>query len=141
MVAVSSYAATIPVNIGLTSTCSGPCSYSLTANPTGTPPYNYVWTPAAPNAATISGLCAGAGTYSGKVTDSLDNTGTASKTLPPVDLVATQSQVNLTCNGVCTGSATVVASGGVAPYTYSWAPSGGSGATASSLCSISYTVT
>jgi hypothetical protein len=59
----------------------------------------------------------------------------------PPPLTATQSQVNLSCNGVCNGSATVVASGGTSPYTYSWSPSGGSGATASSLCATNYIVT
>ncbi|MDH4473752.1 MAG: T9SS type A sorting domain-containing protein [Fluviicola sp.] len=59
----------------------------------------------------------------------------------PPPLTATQSQVNLTCNAVCTGSATVVASGGTTPYTYSWSPSGGTGATASSLCAGTYTCT
>ena len=56
-------------------------------------------------------------------------------------LSATQSQVNLTCNGICNGQAQVVASGGTAPYTYAWSPSGGSGATASSLCAGNYTCT
>jgi hypothetical protein len=56
-------------------------------------------------------------------------------------LSATQSQTNLACNAICSGSATVVASGGVSPYTYNWSPSGGSGATASSLCNGSYTCT
>lgn len=58
---------------------------------------------------------------------------------PP--LSATQSQVNILCHGMCTGSATVVASGGVAPYTYSWSPSGGTMATASALCVGTYTCT
>ncbi len=56
-------------------------------------------------------------------------------------LTATQSQVNTFCNGACNGSAKVVASGGVAPYTYSWSPSGGSAATASGLCAGTYTCT
>jgi SprB repeat/Secretion system C-terminal sorting domain len=57
----------------------------------------------------------------------------------PPPLTATQSQVNLACNAVCNGSATVVASGGTSPYTYAWSPSGGTGATASSLCAGTYT--
>jgi hypothetical protein len=60
--------------------------------------------------------------------------------IPPA-LTATQSQTNLTCNAVCNGTATVVASGGNSSYTYSWSPSGGSAATASSLCAGSYTCT
>lgn len=60
---------------------------------------------------------------------------------PATPLGATISGTNLTCNGICTGSATVTPSGGVSPYTYSWAPSGGSGSTASSLCAITYTCT
>ena len=48
---------------------------------------------------------------------------------------------NVTCNGGSNGTATVSASGGQAPYTYSWSPSGGTGATASGLSAGTYTVT
>src|SRR6185436_17227277 len=58
-----------------------------------------------------------------------------------VPLSATQSQTNASCFGVCNGSATVTASNGTPPYFYSWSPSGGSGATASSLCAGNYTCT
>lgn len=57
---------------------------------------------------------------------------------PYVALSATGSSTG-TC--ACTGTATVVASGGIAPYTYSWAPSGGTNATATALCAGSYTCT
>lgn len=39
------------------------------------------------------------------------------------------------------GTASVVAAGGTAPYTYSWSPSGGNGATATGLSAGTYTVT
>lgn len=51
------------------------------------------------------------------------------------------SQVNINCNGQCIGSATVSTSGGTAPFTYSWFPSGGNGPTASNLCAGTYSVT
>lgn len=56
-------------------------------------------------------------------------------------LSATGSSTNLTCNAVCNGTATVTASGGTAPYTYAWAPSGGTGSTATGLCANNYTCT
>jgi hypothetical protein len=50
---------------------------------------------------------------------------------------------NLSCNGVSTGSATVTASNGTAPYTYAWSGSaaGNTGATANNLAAGTYTVT
>ncbi|RTQ53606.1 hypothetical protein EJV47_02390 [Hymenobacter gummosus] len=51
------------------------------------------------------------------------------------------AQTNVSCNGGANGSATVTASGGTAPYQYSWSPSGGTGATANNLATGGYTVT
>ncbi|MGP8214279.1 MAG: T9SS type A sorting domain-containing protein [Bacteroidia bacterium] len=45
------------------------------------------------------------------------------------------------CNGSTNGSAIVTPSGGVAPYTYTWAPAGGSDSTATGLAPGTYTVT
>jgi len=50
------------------------------------------------------------------------------------------SHTNPTCNGG-TGTASVTASNGSSPYTYSWSPSGGTNATATGLTAGSYTVT
>ena len=56
-------------------------------------------------------------------------------------LSATSSGTNVSCNGGSNGSASVIASGGVASYTYVWSPSGGTGATATGLSANSYTCT
>ena len=48
--------------------------------------------------------------------------------------------INPKCNGNADGSATVTASGGTAPYTYNWSPTGGTQATASNLASGTYKV-
>jgi hypothetical protein len=51
------------------------------------------------------------------------------------------TQTNVSCNDGNDGSATVTASGGTRPYSYSWAPSGGNDSTATALAAGSYTVT
>jgi hypothetical protein len=49
--------------------------------------------------------------------------------------------INVSCYGGTNGSATVGVAGGIGPFTYLWAPSGGSGPIASGLSAGSYTVT
>ena len=52
------------------------------------------------------------------------------------------SFVDPTCGGGCNGTATVSLTDGVPPYTYSWAPSGGTSSTATGLCGgMGYVVT
>ena len=98
----------------------------------GTAPFTYAWSPSGGSGATASGLCAGS--YTCTATDAAGCSGTQTFTITqPPQITATQSQVNVSCNGACNGSATVVASGGTGTYTYAWAPSGGTGATASGL--------
>lgn len=54
-------------------------------------------------------------------------------------LVVTTSSTSVSCFGGNDGTATAVVSGGTAPYTYTWSPSGGSAATAPNLTAGTYT--
>ncbi len=60
--------------------------------------------------------------------------------IPPTPLSATLSLTNVKCNGGMDGSATVIPSGGIAPYTYSWS-NGQKTTTATGLSAGNYTVT
>ncbi len=106
----------------------------------GTSPYTYSWSPSGGSAPIASGFAAG--TYTLTVTDNLGCVFSSSVTItqPPV-LTSTTSVTNETCNYLNNGTATASAAGGTAGYTYSWAPSGGSAITASSLAAGTYTVT
>lgn len=84
--------------------------------------------------ATASGSnCSGGGTVTWSLTLQYRVTGSF--------VSATNSQTNVTCFGGNDGSAKVSPSGGVAPYTYSWSPSGGTEASASGLLAGNYTCT
>jgi len=130
--------------------CPGQNTGSVTASGQGTGPWDYTWQNGAGTTIqtannvngnnTINNLAPG--NYS---ITAVDNTGCSATvnftiTAPPA-LVANIVPVPVTCNGGTNGSATVNVVGGTAPYTYNWAPSGGTAATTSGLSTGTYTVT
>ncbi len=86
----------------------------------GTAPYIYSWnTIPAQTLATATGLAAG--TYSVLVTDAKGCTTSSPVTITePLGMTATTSQTDVFCSGDSTGTATVVATGGIGSYIYSW---------------------
>ncbi len=108
----------------------------------GTGPYSYSWTPSGGTASTASNLTAGTYTCTVRDANNCSNVVVVSITQPAAVLSASLvSQQNVLCFGTSTGSATVGASGGVPPYTYSWSPSGGSAVNATNLTAGTYTCT
>ncbi|MGL4598983.1 MAG: T9SS type A sorting domain-containing protein, partial [Bacteroidia bacterium] len=107
----------------------------------GTPGYTYIWSPSGGTNALEIGLTAG--TYTCVATDANGCTTSQSFTITdPALLVATAvSQTNVSCNGGTNGDATVSVTGGTPNYSYAWAPSGGSNATASGLAAGIYVCT
>ncbi len=106
----------------------------------GVPPYTYIWTPPVGTGACVSGLSAG--TYTVEVKDASCDSSVFVKTLTTVNVnIVTSVTADEKCFGQCIGSATASANGGVAPYTYNWAPAGGNTPSASNLCAGTYTIT
>jgi len=94
--------------------------------------YTYSWWPSGGTASTANGL--GANTYTCTITDAFNTVITKTITITQPDvLTAAGSKTDVLCNGQNNGTATVYPSGGTPGYTYSWSPSGGNSATATSL--------
>ena len=108
----------------------------------GTGAYSYSWAPTGDTTTTVNNLPGGV--YTITVTDINGCTFTASVTVnvtgaPSLTITA---QVNVLCVGDSTGQATVNASGGSAPYTYSWSTVPvQTSATAAGLSAGTYSVT
>lgn len=136
-------ASALAVNASVTANvlCFGDATGSANATASGgTSPYQFSWSHGA-NTASVSGLIAG--TYVVTITDANGcfNTATVIITQPAAALaVSLLSSQNVNCFGNATGSATVDATGGTAPYTYAW-NNGASTASITGLTAGSYTVT
>ncbi|MEO8087050.1 MAG: CotH kinase family protein [Bacteroidota bacterium] len=107
----------------------------------GVSPYTYAWLPIGGSNSTATNLPAGS--YSVTVTDSNNcvQTTFVSVNNSGAPVMTLQSSNDVSCNGDSSGSAVVNTTGGTPPYSYSWSPLGGSGATANNLPAGNYVVT
>ena len=120
-------------------TCNGAADGTATIIVSGgTAPYTYLWSDGQ-TTATATGLAAG--TYSVTATDANGCTTSQTVTITePTLLSSTSSSTDVTCNGAADGTATIIVSGGTAPYTYLWSD-GQTTATATGLAAGTYSVT
>jgi gliding motility-associated-like protein len=108
-------------------TCNGICNGAATIVAGGGTPgvggYTYVWNPlpgAGQGTATVSGLCAG--NWDVTVFDSLNCNNNFQTTIsePVLLVIISEPFTPITCFGANDGTATVLHSGGIGPYTYEW---------------------
>lgn len=120
--------------------CTGGNTGSATVSASGgTGPYTYTWQPGNLTGATQNAL--GAGTYNVTATDANNCPGTIQVTIGTLNapVITLEEQNNVSCFDANDGSAEIAISGGTAPYSIAWSPSGGSGLIASGLAPGAYT--
>lgn len=133
-----------PLVINTSSTpvsCNGGNNGTATASPLGgTAPYNYLWSPGGNTTSIVNGLIAG--TYTVTVKDTHNCITTNSVVVSqPTPLAVSFTHTNVSCFGGSDATASSTVTGGIAPYTYSWSPSGGTSPNATGLHVGTYTLT
>ncbi len=119
--------------------CNGDASGTATAAPAIAGTYTYAWSPSGGNAPTANNLTAGV--YTVVTTNSNGCTSSNSITITqPTIISLTMSSTQSAC-ATNTGTATVVATGGVGAYSYAWLPIGGNAPAANNLAVGNYSVT
>ena len=127
---------TSPPNVAVTTSitppnCSASCNGSAKLTTiSGTAPYQYVWSCPTSTTNILSGQCGGT-SCSYTVTDKNNCITKGTVTIPLQSSIAVVKSpvsgiTNVLCNSICNGSVSVASvSGGTAPYTFSWTPTGG----------------
>lgn len=121
-----------------------PANGTATAIPSGgTSPYSYQWNAAAGNQTTQTATGLSGGTYSVTAMDANGCSGSATvnvtSTIPVITINLDASSPNTQC-GTPNGTASVSASGGIGPYTFTWS-NGFVGANATMLGGGDYNIT
>tara|TARA_B100000508_G_scaffold141092_1_gene146383 strand:- start:28891 stop:33207 length:4317 start_codon:yes stop_codon:yes gene_type:complete len=102
--------------------------------------YTYSWSPGGQTTATVSNVAAGS--YDVTITDgngcSITETIQVTTTNGPT--ISVDASADASCFGESDGSATVSATGGTSPYTFTWTPGGLTGPSQNSLSAGTYTV-
>ena len=121
--------------------CFGGNNGSSTASATGgISPYSFSWS-GGPSTAIYSGLIAGTYTVTATDNNGCTNSTTSIITQPNSALSVTSTATPVSCFSGNNGTASANASGGTAPYTYAWSPSGETTPTATSLVAGTYSLT
>ena len=126
-------------------TCFGLCNAMSSVQVTGgTAPYTISWSGGLGTNDTATNICAG--TYTVTVTDSKGCKDSSAVIVigQPLLLVSPGSVTNVSCFGLCDGTASIAAAGGTAPYVYDWtlgSPVGDGTDSISMLCAGTYTCT
>ena len=122
--------------------CDGAIDLVITG---GTLPLTITWSPAPPvgqGTPNVSGLCPGP--WQVTVADAAGCDTTVQFTImAPPPIIPGLVTTDVTCAGLCDGTATTNVSGGVPPYTFLWTPAPGSGQgtpAVTDLCAGPYTV-
>jgi gliding motility-associated-like protein len=139
IVTVAQPAAFTFLNVVTPVNCNGNTNGAATVTPSGGAlPYTYSWTPVVSSTQSISGV--GAGTYTCIITDSSGCSFSAPVVITqPNQLTAGTSGIDISCNGLTDGSASINPNGGTIPYAYSWSPGGATTQNLSGLAKGSYT--
>lgn len=119
--------------------CNGDCNGSIDLHPYGgTFPYSYVWSPNGETTEDLLAQCAG--TYSVLITDANNCTDQDVIIIGEPGVLAVGVTAFLGCGSACDKSATATPTGGTAPYSYVWTPSGQTTQTATGLCAGTHQV-